>query len=159
MRFTALHLGLMAPIICRLRSWLALTSYTLANLWIDNMAIHAVLTGQPLPSHDQPPHTLVGALMIGLLLAISALVTRSVAWVAGLLRRPQPHPAGRHCASGDAALRPDGRGGQPALHRRHGTRVADTGASHRLAHRAVRVSCPGLVEKAPGAAPTIARSA
>jgi membrane-bound metal-dependent hydrolase YbcI (DUF457 family) len=75
----------MAPFFHWKRSWATLVAFTLVNLWIDSMAIEAVLTGQPLPGHDEPHHTLVGALMVGVLVALPAVLPglRSVGWMVG----------------------------------------------------------------------------
>lgn len=86
MPITPLHLGLMAPFTYYwARSWVALISFTLVNLWIDSLAIQAVLTGQPLPSHDEVHHTLVGALMVAVVVALPAVFPgfRSLSWASG----------------------------------------------------------------------------
>jgi membrane-bound metal-dependent hydrolase YbcI (DUF457 family) len=78
----------MAPVVHVLRrrgyakqAWLALMSFTLVNLWIDFGAINAVIDGTPLPSHDEPWHTLHGALLAAM--ALSLLGILSWGWVAG----------------------------------------------------------------------------
>jgi membrane-bound metal-dependent hydrolase YbcI (DUF457 family) len=87
MPITPLHLGLMAPFLFWLRTrdikrgWLALVSFTLVNLWIDSQAIFAWFRDQPLPSHDEPWHTLHGALVVAG--AISILGFLSWRWIMG----------------------------------------------------------------------------
>lgn len=73
----------MAPVMHRTRSWAALSSFTLVNLWIDHQAIIAWFGGTPLPSHAEPYHTMLGALMAATVVALAAVVTRSSAWAAG----------------------------------------------------------------------------
>lgn len=81
MPITLLHMGLMAPFFHWRRSWLALVSFTLVNLWIDLGAIMAVLGGTPLPSHDEAWHTMHGALLAAA--AVSVLGILSWPWILG----------------------------------------------------------------------------
>ncbi len=81
MPITPLHFGLMAPFFYRKRSWAALTSFALVNLWIDSSAIFAWFDGIPLPSHDEPWHTLHGALLFAGFISLFGIL--SWRWVLG----------------------------------------------------------------------------
>ena len=84
MPITVLHLGVMAP-VAQLwgmkRTWPALVSFTLVNLWIDLDAIFAWLEDQPLPSHDEPWHTMHGALLFAGFVSVFGIL--SWRWIVG----------------------------------------------------------------------------
>ena len=65
------------------RSWGALLSFTLVNLWIDHLAILAWFRGMPLPGHDEPHHTMVGAAMVAVLVSLLGVMFRALPWVVG----------------------------------------------------------------------------
>lgn len=81
MPITPLHFGVIAPYFHWSRSWLALTSFTLVQLWIDYRAISAWLSGTRLPSHDEPWHTLHGALFFAGFISLLGIL--SWRWIAG----------------------------------------------------------------------------
>lgn len=85
MPITLLHVGLMAPTLLAAKpkpqTWWAVVSFTLVNLWIDMGAIHAWAHNLPLPSHDEPWHTLQGALVTALFISMLGIIYWR--WVVG----------------------------------------------------------------------------
>jgi membrane-bound metal-dependent hydrolase YbcI (DUF457 family) len=84
MPVTPLHMGLMAPVVHRWglkRTWSALVSYALVNLWLDLDAILAWLRDQPLPSHDESWHTMHGALLFAGFISVFGIL--SWRWISG----------------------------------------------------------------------------
>lgn len=84
MPITPLHMGLLAPAVHLWglkRTWPVLVSFTLVNLWLDLDAIFAWLEGQPLPSHDEPWHTMHGALLFAGFISVFGFL--SWRWISG----------------------------------------------------------------------------
>lgn len=81
MPITPLHFGLLAPINHFAPNKVSGISFILVNLWIDAVAIINWFQGTPLPSHDEGNHTLPGAMLIAVFIAVLGM--RSMKWVLG----------------------------------------------------------------------------
>lgn len=81
MPITPLHFGLMAPITSIWPNRISWVSFALTNIWIDALAILAVVSGDPLPGHDEWGHTFVGATLIAVMVGVFGI--RSWPWVLG----------------------------------------------------------------------------
>ena len=81
MPITPLHFGLLAPVNHVAPNKVSNVSFILVNLWIDALAIISWFQGIPLPSHDAGNHTLPGAMLIAVLIAVLGM--RSMKWVLG----------------------------------------------------------------------------
>lgn len=80
MPITPLHFGVLAPVNHWFPGKVSTISFVMVTAWIDIPFIEAVLTGQPLPSHDDM-HSLAGVLIIGTLIAMPGV--RYAKWVIG----------------------------------------------------------------------------
>jgi hypothetical protein len=81
MPLTILHFGLLAPAKHFMPKVISPVSFILVNLWIDSEAIISWWTHTPLPSHDNPGHTFLGAMIAAVVLAFPGV--RSNSWVLG----------------------------------------------------------------------------
>ena len=81
MPLTPLHFGLLAPANHWFRGKVSVASFVVVNLWIDAEAIHAWWSDLPLPSHENAGHTLLGAMITAVIVALPGV--RSMSWALG----------------------------------------------------------------------------
>lgn len=81
MPITPLHFGLLAPANHWFRGKVSVASFVLVNLWIDAEAILAWSNDLPLPSHDNAGHTMLGAMITAVIVALPGV--RSMSWALG----------------------------------------------------------------------------